>query len=265
MHNESQDLTNFIPPSIEELKTKSKVLNYWFPSTFHGLDNVDGNRPALYVGNHTLMGHDVPPLVLGLYTQKNIYLRGVADRVHFRIPIWKTLVKKFGGFEGTRPSIHELMVHRKHILIYPGGGREVMKNKGEAYQLFWKNRFGFIELALEHGYDIIPFAGVGGEEMLDLKYDSNDFRKSLLGKGLARFGLMKYMRNGEGFVPLATGFLGLPFVPRRQALDYIFCPRIETKHIPKDQFESVKVELRQQVAEAIQRALVDRNVLPKCH
>lgn len=255
MSHKSTDLTNFIPPSVNKIKKQAKALNFWFPTTFHGLENVDEKQPALYVGNHTLMGHDVPPLVLGLYFQKNIYLRGVADRVHFRVPIWKNLVQQFGGFEGTRSAIHQLMTHRKHILIYPGGGREVMKNKGEAYQLIWKNRFGFIELALEHGYDIIPFAAVGGEEMLDLKYDSNDFRKSLLGKGLTRVGLMKYMRNGEGFVPFATGFLGLPFVPRRQALDYIFCPRIETKHIAKDQFEDVKVELRQQVADAIEGAL----------
>jgi 1-acyl-sn-glycerol-3-phosphate acyltransferase len=248
MHDESQDLTKFIPPSVEKIKKQSKALNYWFPTTFHGLENVDQKRPALYVGNHTLMGHDVPPLILGLYTQKNIFLRGVGDRVHFRVPVWKSIVKQYGAFEGTRSAIHQLMMQR--------GGREVMKNKGEAYQLIWKNRFGFIELALEHGYDIIPFAGVGGEEILDLKYDSNDFKKSFIGKGLKRIGLMKRMRNGEAFVPFATGFLGMPFVPRRQALDYIFCPRIETKHIAKDQFENVKVELRQQVAEAIQGALV---------
>lgn len=257
MSNESQNLANFIPPSVEKIKKQAKALNFWFPTTFHGLENIDENRPALYVGNHTLMGHDVPPLIFGLYIQKNIFLRGVGDRVHFRVPVWKSIVKQYGAFEGTRSAIHQLMMQREHILIYPGGGREVMKNKGEAYQLFWKNRFGFIELSLEHGYDIIPFAAIGGEEILDLKYDSHDFRKSLLGKVLTKIGVMKYMRNGEGFVPFATGFLGLPFVPRRQALDYIFCSRIETRNIPKNQFESVKVELRQQVADAIQGALIE--------
>jgi 1-acyl-sn-glycerol-3-phosphate acyltransferase len=257
MRNGSKDLTNFIPPSPEKLKKQFKALDYWFPSTFHGIENVDKHRPALYVGNHTLMGHDVAPLVLSLYTQKNIYLRGVADRVHFRIPIWRKYVTQFGGFEGTRSSISQLMKNREHILIYPGGGREVMKNKGEAYQLFWKNRFGFIELALEHGYDIIPFAAVGGEEMLDLRFDSNDLRKSVFGKFLTKIGVMKYMRNGEGFVPFVTGYHGLPFVPRKQALNYIFCKRIETKHVAKDQFKSIKVELRQQVADAIKKGLAD--------
>jgi 1-acyl-sn-glycerol-3-phosphate acyltransferase len=255
MTEDIQNLTNFIPPTIAKIKRQSKALNFWFPTTFHGLENVDEKLPALYVGNHTLLGHDVPPLILNLYAQKNIFLRGVGDRVHFRVPFWRSLIKQYGAFEGTRDALHQLMEKQEHILIYPGGGREVMKNKGEAYQLFWKNRFGFIELALEHGYDIIPFAAIGGEEMLDLKYDSNDFRKSLLGRGLKRVGILKHMRNGEAFMPLATGFLGLPFIPRRQALDYVFCPRIETRHITKDQYENVKVELRQHVADAINTAL----------
>ncbi|HEY4713052.1 MAG TPA: lysophospholipid acyltransferase family protein [Aquirhabdus sp.] len=255
MCKETQNLTNFIPPSIAKIKRQAKALNFWFPTTFQGLENVDENRPALYVGNHTLLGHDVPPLILGLYTQKHIFLRGVSDRAHFRVPLWRSLIKQYGAFEGTRNAIQQLMEKKEHILIFPGGGREVMKNKGEAYQLFWKNRFGFIELALKNGYDIIPFAAIGGEEMLDLKYDSNDFKKSLLGKGLQRIGIMKRMRNGEAFIPLTTGFLGLPFIPRRQALEYIFCPRIETRHIAKDQHENVKIELRQQVADAIQMAL----------
>jgi len=255
VNTDNKELTNFIPPSIQHVKKHIKVFDFWFPTTFHGLENVDQKRPALYVGNHTLLGHDVPPLILGLYVQKHIFLRGVGDRVHFRIPFWRSLVKQYGAFEGTRDAIHQLMEKQEHILIYPGGGREVMKNKGEAYQLIWKNRFGFIELALENGYDIIPFAAIGGEEMLDLKYDSNDFRKSLLGKGLKRIGVLKRMRNGEAFVPFTTGFLGLPFIPRRQALDYIFCPRIETAHIAKEQFDTAKIELRQQVADAINAAL----------
>lgn len=257
MNTDTQQLTTFVPPSIRKIKTQIKAFNFWFPTTLHGLEYVDQNRPALYVGNHTLLGHDVPPLILNLYAQKHIFLRGVGDRVHFRVPLWRSLIKQYGAFEGTREGIKSLMEKHEHILIYPGGGREVMKNKGEAYQLFWKNRFGFIELALENGYDIIPFAAIGGEEMLDLKYDSNDFKKSLLGKGLKRVGILKHMRNGEAFVPFSTGFLGLPFVPRRQALDYVFCPRIETRDIPKEQHDSVKVELRQQVADAINAALAE--------
>ncbi len=249
------NLLSFTPPSRAKIKQLSRPLNVWFKTSFSGLEHLDHLRPALYIGNHTIMGYDVSSLITSLYLEKDIYLRGVGDRVHFQIPIWGDFLQRYGAFEGTRESIHELMQMGEHILLYPGGGREVMKNKGEAYQLLWKNRFGFVELALVHGYDIIPFAAIGGEELVDLKYDSNDFRKSLLGKGLQRIGVLQRMRNGEAFIPITTGYLGLPFVPKRHALHFKFCPRIETHHIPVDQHEAIKVALRTQVANAIEAAL----------
>lgn len=253
--SQSKSLSEFTRPPYNEIALLGLALKTWFNPTLSGLEHVDSTRPALYVGNHTLLGHDVPPLMISLYLERDIFLRGVGDRIHFRVPFWGNLLHQYGAFEGTRESISELMQHQQHILIYPGGGREVFKNKGEAYQLIWKNRFGFIELALEHGYDIIPFAAIGGEEMFDVKYDSNDFKKSLLGKGLKKIDALKYMRNGEVFMPIATGYKGIPFIPRKQNLKYVFCPRIETKHIPRNQFDSAKIELRQQVADAINTAL----------
>ncbi|AXI02615.1 lysophospholipid acyltransferase family protein [Aquirhabdus parva] len=255
------NLLSFTPPSPSKIKRLSRPLNAWFATTFSGLEHLDRMRPALYIGNHTIMGYDVSSLITGLYLKKNIYLRGVGDRIHFQIPFWGNFLQRYGAFEGTRESIHELMQMGEHILLYPGGGREVLKNKGEAYQLVWKSRYGFIELALAHGYDIIPFAAIGGEELVDIKYDSNDFRKSLLGKGLQRVGILQRMRNGEAFIPITTGFLGIPFIPKRHALHFKFCPRIETYQIPIEQHEAVKAELRTRVATAIEEALSQKTHL----
>lgn len=245
------DLLDFTPPSPQNAQRAYNLLAQWFSPTFSGLQHLDAARPALYVGNHTLLGFDVAPMVLGSYLERGIWLRGVGDRVHFRLPLWGRMVQQFGAFNGTRQSISQLMQHREHILIYPGGGREVMKNKGEAYQLIWKNRVGFIELALQHGYDIIPFAARGGEELFDLKYDSTDFKKSTLGKWAAKAHLLRYMRDGEAFLPLATGLAGLPFVPRRAALHYQFMPRIETRHLPPECHNDIKWKLRDKVAASI--------------
>ena len=245
----------FTPPSIQQTRLAYQAINYWFSPTFTGLEHLDAARPALYVGNHTLFGFDVPALVLGTYLQQGIWLRGVADRVHFRIPLWGRGVTRFGGFNGTRESVSALMQAQQHILIFPGGGREVMKNKGEAYQLIWKNRVGFIELALQHGYDIIPFAAHGGEDAFDLRVDSQDFKHSKLGQLAHKTGLMRYMRDGEAFLPLATGLAGLPFVPRRQALHFEFMPRIETGHLPVAVHDQIKWAVRQKVADAIEQGL----------
>ena len=248
-------LLPYRPPSPAFIRRVWRGWQSWFQPVFEGLEHINPQRPALYVGNHTLLGYDVPPLVLGLYLEQNIWLRGVADRVHFRIPLWGQMVHQFGAFNGTRESVSALMQAGEHILVYPGGGREVMKNKGEAYQLIWKDRIGFIELALQHGYDIIPFAAVGGEEAFDLHYDANDFRTSTLGQLARKTGLLKHMRDGEAFVPFATGFKGLPYVPKRQPLRYQFMPRIETRYLPSSQHDGLKWALREQVAHSIQTGI----------
>jgi 1-acyl-sn-glycerol-3-phosphate acyltransferase len=46
-------------------------------------------------------------------------------------------------------------------MVFPGGGREVTKRKGQQYQLIGKNCEGFAVMAIEQGYPIIPFASVG--------------------------------------------------------------------------------------------------------
>lgn len=248
-------LLGFAPPSPSQAGLAYQLLDHWFSPTFTGLEQIVPARPALYVGNHTLLGYDVPPMVLGVYLEHGIWLRGVADRVHFRVPFWGRGVRRFGGFNGTRASVSALMQAGQHILIFPGGGREVMKNKGEAYQLIWKNRIGFIELALQHGYDIIPFAAVGGEEALELHYDANDFRASTLGKLAKKTGILKHMRDGEAFIPWVTGFKRLPYVPKRQPLRYRFMPRIETRQFDPATHEKIKWQLREQVAHAIQTGI----------
>jgi hypothetical protein len=65
------------------------------------------------------------------------------------------------------------------------------------------------------------------------------------------------MRDGEAFVPLATGLAGLPFVPRRQPLHFEFLPRIQTHDIPVEQHDVVKWQLREQLAQSISARLTE--------
>jgi 1-acyl-sn-glycerol-3-phosphate acyltransferase len=106
----------------------------------------------------------------------------------------------------------------EHLLVFPGGAREVFKHKGEAYRLIWKERYGFVQLAIEHGCSITPYATVGAEEALDVLLDSGDYMNTPVGRYLKRSGIAdRYLRGGEEFPPVVRG-LGLTVIPRPEKL-----------------------------------------------
>jgi 1-acyl-sn-glycerol-3-phosphate acyltransferase len=148
------------------------------------------------------------------------------------------------------------MEAKEHILVFPGGGREVMKNKGEEYQLVWKERTGFARMAMAHGYDIIPFAAVGADDAFDIRYDANDFYQSKLGQLVKKTGIKdKYLRGGDAFVPLATG-LGL--LPRPEKFYFAFGERISTAHVQVDsENKDIQWQVREQVESAIYGLMQD--------
>jgi 1-acyl-sn-glycerol-3-phosphate acyltransferase len=115
-----------------------------------------------------------------------------------------------------------------HILVFPGGAREVFKHRGEAYGLIWKERYGFVQLAIEHGYPITPYATVGAEEAFDVLLDSSHYMDTPLGRYLRRSGLAdRYLRGGEEFPPLVRG-LGPTVIPRPEKLYFSIGRPIET-------------------------------------
>ena len=59
----------------------------YFDPYFQGLDALKFDRPALWVGNHTLYGLlDVPLMVEHIYTRHGVMLRGWAIVVISRCP-----------------------------------------------------------------------------------------------------------------------------------------------------------------------------------
>ncbi|OBJ10837.1 hypothetical protein A5625_10220 [Mycobacterium sp. 1465703.0] len=82
------------------------------------------------------------------------------------------------GSTGARETTRELMRQNQTILVFPGGAREIAKSKGEEYHLNWRERCGFVRLAVENGYPIVPVGLVGGDDV----YKSLVARDSALGR-----------------------------------------------------------------------------------
>ena len=152
------------PPSASEIDRLVGLLEplrrVVRPEVFY-VDRVP-ETGALLVGNHTVYGLlDLPFMMAELWKQRGIWPRGLGEHAHYRVPGWRDLLERGGMVRGTRANCGELLRRRENVLVYPGGAREVNKRKGEKYTLIWKERVGFARLAVQHGTDIVPFAGVG--------------------------------------------------------------------------------------------------------
>lgn len=215
-------LPELTTPPPERSRLGFELLRWYFAPEYLHLERADRRRPTLFVGNHSLYGVlDVLLFADGLYRERGIVLRSLADRNHFKVPLWRDFVAQTGAVLGTRANCAALMRQGQHILVFPGGAREVFKHRGESYRLIWKERFGFVQLAIEHGYTITPYATAGAEEAFDVLLDSVDYMKTPLGRYLKRSGLAdRYLRGGEEFPPLVRG-LGLTVLPRPEQLYFL--------------------------------------------
>jgi 1-acyl-sn-glycerol-3-phosphate acyltransferase len=151
----------------------------------------------------------------------------LADHIHFHIPVWKEVVKRVGGIDGVQEYAKAAMRQGYSILVFPGGGREVIKRKGEAYQLIWKQRFGFLKLAQEFGYEIAPFVALGGDEVFDLAFDVNGLlQQKWFNKILSNPKIDRFLRHGE-VIPSIPKHI----IPKRIPFYFKFMPRLAIDQI----------------------------------
>lgn len=201
---------------------------------FWGHEHVSKDKAALWVGNHSMMAFaDASLMLRELYQQHGIVMRALAQHTHFKIPIWKQALTNNGAVDGTRENCQAMMAANEHILVYPGGGGEVMKRKGEQHQLRWKKRTGFARMAIENNYPIQPFAAVGADDCWDILYDNNELKETLLGRLLTDYVGVK----SEELPPLIKG-IGPTLLPKPQRMYFRFFPLVYPQafqHLPIDE------------------------------
>jgi 1-acyl-sn-glycerol-3-phosphate acyltransferase len=171
-----------------------------------GIENVPASGGFLLVGNHSIYGLlDVPLMFAEVFERRSRVLRSLGDHAHYSVPGWRDLLTRFGTVRGTRENCAGLMRRDEPVLVFPGGGREVMKRKDEKYKLIWKERLGFAQMALEHGYPIVPFGALGVDDAYDIQIDGDH---ALMAPARMLAGLLTGRR--DMVPPIATGIGPLP-------------------------------------------------------
>lgn len=248
--------SRFTPPPLKTVKAANRLARFYFNPQFQGWENVDPLKPALYVCNHTLYGMlDGPLLYEKMYEEKGILLRALGDSFHFKVPFWGKMLKRGGTVEGTRKNCAQLMEQGEHILVYPGGGREVAKRKGEQYKLTWKTRTGFAHMAMKYQYPIIPVAALGADDALDIVWDAYDFMQNPVGRWLLKHDKNDTLRGGDMIMPLCKG-VGPTILPRPEKFYFAFGKPIDTSaYLGMENDKEMQWQLRHKAMQAIEGEL----------
>ncbi len=244
---------NFHPDSID-LRIMSAVLAGWRAYNspeYTGLENIPADGAVLLIGNHTTLGVlDGPMMVRHIYRERGRWLRGLAENAHYAVPVHRDLLRRAGAVRGTRSNCRALLASGQAVLVYPGGGREVAKRKGEKYELIWKERLGFARLAIESGAPIVPFAAVGAEESFDIVIDADHPVLTPLRRTVETLG-----GRWELALPVVRGVGPTP-IPRRQRYQFSFGAPIDTTRWGGEHSSDLAArELRDEVRASVEQQL----------
>ncbi|WP_459547142.1 lysophospholipid acyltransferase family protein [Nocardia sp. X0981] len=157
------------------LEAALSPVRVWTGPAFFGLENIPATGPVLLVANHNLLGLiDAPLLLPEILRTRGRLIRGLAEDLLIRTPGVRHLLHYYGSVRGTRDNCRTLLERGEAVIVFPGGGREAIRRKGEKYALRWEGRTGFARMAIECGAPIVPVAMIGIDDAYDIVADKDD-------------------------------------------------------------------------------------------
>ena len=189
------------------------LLRRLFKTQLLGLENLP-DEPCLFIGNHSLFALDGMVLAPTMWFEEGRFLRGLGDRF-----LWHGFSEEFllsqGAVIGHPQVCSALMEQGADLMVFPGGAHEATKTQAQRYTLQWRERYGFIRLAAQHNYPIVPMAIVGPDEFYDHAIEGRDLPDTPVGQLLQRLGLLTEQTRRDILPPLPLGALASP-LPKPQ-------------------------------------------------
>ncbi|KAA6424452.1 MAG: hypothetical protein FRX49_05664 [Trebouxia sp. A1-2] len=240
-------------------------------------DPLGPRRPLLFIGNHTLIGlYDLPLLVHELYL-RGYRVRGLAHPGHWKTPLGP-LFQNLGAVKASPMAAYRLLQDAQAVLLFPGGGREVNKRKGEEYKLIWKDKPDFVRMAAKTNALIIPFAAVGGDDAFDVAMDTDEVLSNpVLGPLARRFAKQVFkgtpLEDSDDAISPVTKLpgLGVPSLlplPKLERLYFRFMTPVDAQAVLPDRTDNAAADvvyrqIKATVEEGIRQAQADREVDPE--
>lgn len=217
-----------------------------------GLDDVPRDGRFLMVANHTNSGVETLLIPYLVRRQLGMLVRPLADRNMGQMRgLAGDFIAACGAVVGAPETAEALMSQDAPILVFPGGGREISKFKGEENTLLWKGRSGFARVSVANDYPIVPVALVGGDDV----YRTLTSRDSRWGRLSTALGKKLSGRTDMG-MPLMRG-IGPTLIPRPQRMYLRFAAPIQTTKPARVSQQAWVETVRQRTQDALEETLAD--------
>ncbi|MCB1678411.1 MAG: acyltransferase family protein [Halioglobus sp.] len=245
-------------PDDKSFKRLHAFIRYYFSPTIVGLENIP-DEPTLFIGNHAMFGLDGMILMPTVYCETGRFLRAMGDYAWFQTSSGEKMAAN-GMVLGHPAVCAALMEAGEDLLVFPGGAAEANKTVEEKYSLVWRERYGFVRMAAQHGYNITPFGMVGPDDWWDHAIEGRDLLHSRPVKLLQKLGVIGEIR--EDLVPPIPRGLFNTLLPRPEPCFLAFGEPIEVpdcrgRKVP----QAVQKTVREQTAQAVESLVADMLLL----
>jgi 1-acyl-sn-glycerol-3-phosphate acyltransferase len=236
------------------------LVKRYFSPTVTGLENIP-DEPTLFVGNHSLLGLDGWILMPTLYYEAGRFVRAMGDNAWLAFgAVGDTLIRN-GMILGHPKACAAMMEDGHDLLVFPGGAAESNKTAAEKYSLQWRDRFGFVRLAAEHGYNITPFGLVGPDDFYDHLVEGNEILETRVARLLSWLGLNTEGMRDDLFPPIPSGIFST-LLPKPHHCYLAFGEPVDVPdHRDQEMPEELQKSLRAEVAEEVNGLIRDMLVL----
>jgi 1-acyl-sn-glycerol-3-phosphate acyltransferase len=250
-----EQFLDFDGPDERSYQRLTAFVERYFSPTVTGVENIP-DEPTLFIGNHSMFGLDGMIFLPMLYHETGRFARAMGDNAWFQTFTREGMIKN--GTVLAHPRVcSALMEEGLDLLVFPGGAAEANKTAEEKYNLVWRQRYGFVRMAAQHGYNITPFGLVGPDDWFDHRIEGRDLLDTRLGKLLTRMGVTEGLRE-DLLPPLPAGVFST-LLPKPQRCFLAFGEPVSVpdcrgkKTVPM----SVQKSVREQTAAKVEQLVAD--------
>lgn len=172
------------------------LYRHYFRVRPHHIDRVPDTGRVMLVGNHSGgLPVDGGMLLTSLLLDKDPprLAHGMVEKFANQWPFLSTWFSRIGQFTGLPEHAVALLEADRALMVFPEGARGTGKLYSQRYQLVDFGT-GFVRLAMQTGTPIVPFAFIGGEEAIPVKFHLDTLARAI----------------GAPYVPVTSYGLPLP-------------------------------------------------------